>query len=97
MAVRQLPKEKATKDGRRWCFYDRIKVNGLTKLYVSKNYMTKTEAIKAERDFLVGLENKQINVTNMTFKQLNAELDQYEQNINLYRLQMSLFGGDFVE
>ena len=41
MAVRQLPKEKATKDGRRWCFYDRIKVNGLTKLYVSKNYMTK--------------------------------------------------------
>ena len=55
MAVRQLPKEKATKDGRRWCFYDRIKVNGLTKLYVSKNYMTKTEAIKAERDFLVGL------------------------------------------
>ena len=58
MAVRQLPKEKTTKDGRHWCFYDRIKVNGLTKLYVSKNYMTKAEAIKAERDFLVGLTKK---------------------------------------
>ena len=48
MAVRQLPKEKATKDGRRWCFYDRIKVNGLTKLYVSKNYMTKAESKKTK-------------------------------------------------
>ena len=80
MAVRQLPKEKATKDGRRWCFYDRIKVNGLTKLYVSKNYMTKAEAIKAERDFLVGLENKQINVTNMTFKQLYEEFYEYKKD-----------------
>ena len=34
---------------------------------------------------------------NMTFKQLNAELDQYEQNINLDRLQMSLWEGVFVE
>lgn len=75
MAVRQLPKEKATEDGRRWCFYDRIKVNGLTKLYVSKNYMT-----KAERDFLVGLENKQINVTNMTFKQLYEEFYEYKKD-----------------
>lgn len=75
MAVRQLPKEKATKDGRRWCFYDRIKVNGLTKLYVSKNYMA-----KAERDFLVGLENKQINITNMTFKQLYEEFYEYKKD-----------------
>lgn len=80
MAVRQLSKEKATKDGRRWCFYDRIKVNGLTKLYVSKNYMTKAEAIKTERDFLVGLENKQINVTNMTFKQLYEEFYEYKKD-----------------
>ncbi len=29
MTVRQLPKEKATKDGRRLAFYDKIKVNGL--------------------------------------------------------------------
>lgn len=80
MAVRQSPKEKATKDGRRWCFYDRIKVNGLAKLYVSKNYMTKAESIKAERDFLVGLENKQINVTNMTFKQLYEEFYEYKKD-----------------
>ena len=37
MAARQLPKEKSTKDDRCWCFYDKIKVNGLTKLYVYKN------------------------------------------------------------
>lgn len=79
MAVRQLQK-KTTKDGRRWWFYDRIKVNGLTKLYVSKNYMTKAEAIKAERDFLVGLENKQINIINMTFKQLYEEFYEYKKD-----------------
>ena len=58
MAVQQLPKEKATKDGRRWCFYDKIKVNGLTKLYVYINYMTKAKSIKAERDFIVVLTKK---------------------------------------
>ena len=79
MVVQQLPKEKATKDGRRWCFYDKIKVNGLTKLYVSKNYMTKAESIKAKSDFLVGLENKQINVTNMTFKQLYEKFYEYKK------------------
>ena len=31
MAVRQLPIEKITKDGRSWYFYVRIKVNGKTK------------------------------------------------------------------
>lgn len=58
MAARQLPKEKSTKDDRCWCFYDKIKVNGLTKLYVYKNYMTKAKSIKAERDFIVGLTQK---------------------------------------
>ena len=41
MAVRQLPKEKATKDGRRWYFYDKIKVDGRTKPYMSRSYMTR--------------------------------------------------------
>ena len=54
MAVLQLPKERATKDGRRWYFYDKIKVDGRTKAYMSKSYMTRNEALKAERDFLVG-------------------------------------------
>lgn len=80
MAVRQLPKEKATKDGRRWCFYDKIKVNGRTKTYMSKSYMTKSEAIRAERDFLVGCETKEINITNMTFKQLYEEFYEYKKD-----------------
>lgn len=42
--------------------------------------MTKAEAIKAERDFLVGLENKQISVTNMTFKQLYEEFYEYKKD-----------------
>ena len=80
MAVRQLPKNKATKDGRRWCFYDRIKVNGITKTYVSKNYMTRNEALKAEREFLVGFDKKDINVTDMTFKQLFEEFYEYKKD-----------------
>ena len=58
MAVQQLPKEKATKDGRRWCFYYKIKVNGLTKLYVYIKYMTKAESIKNERDYIVEFTKK---------------------------------------
>ena len=73
MAVRQLPKEKATKDGRRWCFYDRIKVNGLTKLYVSKNYMNKAEAIKAERDFF---RTEAVRLNGLC-KQMSAKINQF--------------------
>lgn len=80
MAVRQLPKEKSTKDGRRWVFYDKIKVNGLSKLYMSKCHMTKSEALKAERDFLVGYKEKKINITNMTFKQLYEEFYEYKKD-----------------
>lgn len=80
MAVRQLPKEKATKDGRRWYFYDKIKVDGRTKPYMSKSYMTRNEALKAERDFIVGYETKEINVTGMTFKQLFEEFYEYKKD-----------------
>lgn len=80
MAVRQLPKEKATKDGRRWYFYDKIKVDGRTKPYMSRSYMTRNEALKAERDFIVGYETKEINVTGMTFKQLFEEFYEYKKD-----------------
>ena len=80
MAVRKLPKEKATKDGRRWYFYDKIKVDGRTKPYMSKSYMTRNEALNAERDFLVGYETKEINVTGMTFKQLFKEFYEYKKD-----------------
>lgn len=80
MAVLQLPKERATKDGRRWYFYDKIKVDGKTKPYMSRSYMTRNEALKAERDFLVGYETKEINVTGMTFKQLYEEFYKYKKD-----------------
>ena len=80
MAVLQLPKERATKDGRRWYFYDKIKVDGKTKPCMSKSYMTRNEALKAERDFLVGYETKEINVTGMTFKQLYEEFYEYKKD-----------------
>lgn len=80
MAVLQLPKERATKDGRRWYFYDKIKVDGKTKPYMSRSYMTRNEALKAERDFLVGYETKEINVTGMTFKQLYEEFYEYKKD-----------------
>ena len=80
MAVLQLPKERATKDGRRWYFYDKIKVDGRTKAYMSKSYMTRNEALKAERDFLVGYETREINVTSMTFKQLYDEFYEYKKD-----------------
>lgn len=80
MAILQLPKERATKDGRRWYFCDEIKVDRRTKPYMTKNYMTRNEALKAERDFLVGYETKEINVTGMTFKQRYEEFYEYKKD-----------------
>lgn len=61
-------------------FYDKIKVDGRTKPYMSKSYMTRNEALKAEREFLVGYESKETNVTNMTFKQLFEEFYEYKKD-----------------
>ena len=99
MAVLQLPKEKATKDGRRWYFYDKIKVDGRTKPYMSKSYMTRNEALRAERDFLVGFQAKEINVTGMTFKQLYDEFYEYKKDkvktstLRTYRVNIKELSG----
>lgn len=45
-----------------------------------RSYMTRNEALKAERDFLVGYETKEINVTGMTFKQLYEEFYEYKKD-----------------
>ena len=45
---------------------------------MSKSYMTRNEALNAERDFLVGCQTKEINITNMTFKQLYEEFYEYK-------------------
>ena len=80
MAVRQVPKKNATKDGRRWIFYTTIKVNGRTKRYNSRCYMTKLEAMNAQKEFIRGYYNKEINITSMTFKQLYEEFYEYKKD-----------------
>jgi len=54
MAVRQVSKDKITKDGRKWQFYLYIKYpDGTRKKYFSKNYSTRHEAEVAEKKFAV--------------------------------------------
>ncbi len=80
MAVRQVAENKATKDGRRWCFYTRIKTNSKSKLYVSKNYMTKEDAQIAERDFLIKMDKSEFSFSTMTFKELYDEFYEYKKD-----------------
>ena len=47
MAVRQVPVNEQTKDGRKWIFEVRIE----NKRHKSKKYLTKKEALTAERAF----------------------------------------------
>ena len=49
MAVREVPKCEQTKDGRKWIY--EIRYEG--KRYKSKKFLTKKEALAAERDFYV--------------------------------------------
>ena len=53
MAVKQLERHEWTKDGRKWIFYDYVKnLDGTRRKYKSKKFFTKTDALKAEREFL---------------------------------------------
>ncbi len=70
MAVRQVPEKNWTKDGRKWMFEVRVKdMNGKQHHYRSKNYFTRKEAIQAEKNYLLGIEDKGIQ-SDMTFKEL---------------------------
>lgn len=73
MAVRQVKENERTKDGRSWIFEDRYKdIKGIVKMHKSKKFLTKKEALKAEREFLNELENINNNIQSddMTFKEL---------------------------
>lgn len=65
MAVREVPKEEWTKDGRKWLFEIRYK----GKRYKSKKYLTKKEATAAERAKYDELDNV-INQSSMTLEDL---------------------------
>ena len=81
MAVRQVSKKDGTKDGRRWYFYSYIRdITGNKKRYKSKKYHTQKEAERAERDFLTKVDKREINITDMTFKDLYEEFYEYKSD-----------------
>ena len=79
MSVRQVDKKLATKDGRRWIFYTRAADNmGIMKKYNSKKYMTRKEAEEAEKEFKLKLAKKELNLCDMTFRDLYKEFYEYK-------------------
>ena len=81
MSVIQCAKQEATSKGNRWSFffyyYDN---NGCCKRYHSKKYSTKKEAQEAEVIMLHKLNRHEINITDMTFKDLYEEFYEYKSD-----------------
>ena len=66
MGVRQVAPSSATKDGRRWQFYTFVNSReGIKKRYYSKLFFTKRDAEIAEMEFVVGVKNNEVNVTDI--------------------------------
>lgn len=81
MATKLLDKKDWTTDGRKWIFYDYIKnLDGTRRKYKSKKFFAKTEALQAEREFLLSNTNKADKNHNMTFKELYTLFYQYKEN-----------------
>lgn len=80
MAVILLNKNEWTKDSRKWIFYTRYKdLNGNTKQYKSKKFLTKKEANEAERIFLLQLDKYRPD-NDMTFKDLYLAFYEYQKD-----------------
>ena len=80
MAIMQFNKERATKDGRRWVFYDWIHLpDGSRKKYMSKKYLTKVEAIKAENEWLL-LNQDQSENPDLTFGDLYKLFTEHQKD-----------------
>lgn len=81
MSVIQCAKQEATSKGNRWAFhfyyYDKT---GCCKRYHSKKYATKKEAQDAEIIMLHKLQRHEINITDMTFKDLYEEFYEYKSD-----------------
>lgn len=81
MSVKQVSKELATKDGRRWYFYTRAQDNmGIVRKYNSKKYMTRKDAERAEREFKEKILRKELNLSDMTFRDLYKEFYAYKED-----------------
>lgn len=81
IAVKQLDKSEWTKDGRKWVFYDYVKnLDGTKRKYKSKRFFTKTEALQAEREFLLSNTNLADKSRNMNFKELYTIFYKYKKD-----------------
>ena len=81
MSVKQVRKQDATKDGRRWIFYTYVTdINGNKKKYCSKKFMTRKQAETAEREYIVAVDKKIINISDMTFQELYEEFVEYKSD-----------------
>lgn len=81
MTVKQVNKNEATKDCRRWVFYNYLYIaDGTREKYKSKKFATRNEAIKAKHDFISKVEKRKINVTDITFKDLYEEFYTYKSD-----------------
>ena len=75
MAIRQVRESEWTKDGRKWIYETRYN----NKTYKSKKYLTKKEAINAEREFLNEMDKKH-NPSEMTLGGLFEEHYEYQKD-----------------
>ena len=75
MAIRQVREKEWTKDGRKWIYETRYN----NKTYKSKKYLTKKEAINAEREFLNEMDKKH-NPSEMTLGGLFEEHYNYQKD-----------------
>ena len=80
MSVRQLKKNKITKDGRSWVFIQYSKgLDGKRHQYQSQAYMTEEEAIQAEKAYLNKYKDVEVN-PHMTFKEAYTIYYDYQKD-----------------
>lgn len=80
MSVNKLKEKDWTKDGRKWIFQVRYNdLSGKVRKYKSKKFLTKSEAIEAERIFFLELDKYRPD-NNMTFKELYTAFYDFQKD-----------------
>lgn len=80
MSVRKLKENKITKDGRSWVFIQYSKgLDGKRHQYQSKAYMTESEALQAEKEYLNKYKDVEVN-PHMTLKEAYTIYYEYQKD-----------------
>lgn len=80
MSVRKLKENKITKDGRSWVFIQYSKgLDGKRHQYQSKAYMTESEALQAEKEYLNKYKDVEVN-PHMAFKEAYTIYYEYQKD-----------------